>query len=441
MSLFFSVSGLRGISFVSLTPEYILKVSGTFCNLFDVPFLIVGRDSRPSGKCFLHLVIAASLSRGKVVLDGRIAPTPSIVYAVKKRERNSIGIVISASHNPPEWNGLKFIHPEGRFLFENEIERFKNEISFFAWEKIQNVYKLEKFDPVKEHIDDIVENKFVLKDSVREKRFKVAVDTGGGAGSNSFPFLLNKLGCEILPFNVQMGKFERPFEVNINNLKEFGNFVKEKKVDVGFAIDADGDRLQIVTKDGEILSEEETLPICLFYLLSREKKDIVTNFSTTEQVEDVAEKFNVKVYRTKVGEANVLKKMIDEGAEYGGEGNGGVIVKGFNMTRDAFFATAIILSFLTQLSDSREFRKLFRRRFIKKLKFFISERKIPEKIINFVQKSNFLEINEEDGLRLKFDSGFIHIRISNTEPVLRVIMESKEKEAIDEWERKIRELI
>ncbi|MEN3046017.1 MAG: hypothetical protein ABDH49_03420 [Candidatus Hydrothermales bacterium] len=441
MSLFFSVSGLRGIAFLTLTPEYVLKVSATFCDLFDVPILVVGRDPRPSGKCFHHLVIASSLSREKFVLDGRIAPTPSIVYAVKKREKSSIGIVISASHNPPEWNGLKFIHPEGRFLFENEIERLKKEVSFFSWEKIKNVYRIEKFSPVKEHIDGIIENKFILKDLIREKRFRVAIDTAGGAGSKSFPKLLSKLGCEVLPFNTQMGVFERPLEVNTENIREFGNFVKEKKADIGFAIDADGDRLQIVTKDGKILSEEETLPICLNYLLSVEKKDIVTNFSTTEQVEEVAEKFGVKVYRTKVGEANIVKKMIEEEAGYGGEGNGGVIVRDFNMTRDALFASAIVLSFLTQFNDSREFKKLFKKRFMKKLKFFISERRIPEKILDFTQKLNFLEINGEDGVRLKFDSGFIHIRPSNTEPVLRVIIESEEKEVVEEWERKIRGLI
>ncbi|MEO0254392.1 MAG: phosphoglucosamine mutase [candidate division WOR-3 bacterium] len=441
MSLFFTVSGLRGISLLSLTPEYVLKVAASFCNLYETPFLIVGRDSRPSGRYFIHAVISAALSKGKKVLDSKIVPTPTLVYSVKKREKESSGIIVTASHNPPEWNALKFVHPEGRFLFEEEIERLKKEIRFFNWEKTFNVGTSKPFDPMEEHIKGIIENKYVLTEIIKEKKFKVGVDTAGGAGFEAFPLLLKKLGCEVFTMDTQYGKYERPFELSVENIKKFGDFVKEKDLDIGFAMDADGDRLQIVAKGGEILSEEETLPICLYYLLSKEKSDIVTNFSTTEHVEDVAERFNVRVLRTKVGEANVLKKMIEEDAIYGGEGNGGVIVKNFNMTRDAFFASALILSFLTEMGDSREFKKLFRKRIMKKLKFPISERKLPEKIEEFLCNLNSSEVNKEDGIRVKFQEGFIHARVSNTEPVLRVIMEAKETEVIKEWEKKIKELI
>ena len=336
---------------------------------------------------------------------------------------------------------MKFVHPEGRFLFEEEIERLKKEVRFFNWEKNLNVFTVKSFEPLEEHIDGILKNKFVLTEIIKEKKFKVGVDTGGGSGFETFPSLLRRLGCEVFTMDTQYGKYERPFELSVENIKKFGDFVREKNLDIGFAIDADCDRLQIVAKGGEILSEEETLPICLYYLLSKEKSDIVTNFSTTEHVEDVAERFNVKVLRTKVGEANVLKKMIEEDAIYGGEGNGGVIVKDFNMTRDAFFASAIVLSFLTEIEDSREFKKLFRKRIMKKLKFPISERKVPQKIEEFLCSLNSSEINKEDGIRVKFQEGFIHARVSNTEPVLRVIMEAKEMEVIKEWEKKIRELI
>lgn len=441
MSLFFTVSGLRGISLLSLTPEYVLRVAVSFCNLYDTPFLIVGRDSRPSGRYFIHAVISACLSKGKKVLDSKIVPTPTVIYSVKKRGKESSGIIVTGSHNPPEWNALKFVHPEGRFLFEEEIERLKKEVRFFNWEKNLNVGTVRSFEPLEEHINGILENKFVLTEIIKEKKFKVGVDTGGGAGFETFPFLIKKLGCEVFTMDTQYGKYERPFELGAENIKKFGDLVREKDLDIGFAIDADCDRLQIVAKGGEIFSEEETLPICLYYLLSREKSDIVTNFSTTEHVEDVAERFNVKVLRTKVGEANVLKKMIEEDALYGGEGNGGVIVKNFNMTRDAFFASALVLSYLTEVEDSREFKKLFRKRIMRKLKFPISERKIPEKLEEFLCGLNSSEINKEDGIRVKIQEGFIHTRVSNTEPVLRVIMEAKEMEVIKEWEKKIKELI
>lgn len=441
MNLFFTVSGLRGISFVSLTPEYVLKVSAAFCSLYETPFLLVGRDTRPSGRAFLHSVFSAALSKGKKVLNGKIVPTPSLVYSVKKRRNEASGIIITASHNPPEWNALKFVHPEGRFLFEEEVERLKREVRFFNWERSDNIGVIKFFDPCEEHINAIVENPLILTEKIREKRFKVGIDTAGGAGTDVFPFLLRKLGCEVYSISERAGKFDRPFEVNVENIRGLGEFVRDRNLDIGFALDADGDRLQIVIKGGEILSEEETLPVCLYYLLSRERGDIVTNFSTTEHVEDVAERFNVRVIRTKVGEANVLKKMLEEEAIYGGEGNGGVIVRNFNMTRDAFFATAIVLSFLTELSDSRELRKLTRPRFMKKIKVPVTERKIPMKLEDFIYSLNSSEVETEDGLRVKMKEGFIHIRLSNTEPVIRIIMEAKEKEVIEEWERKIRELL
>lgn len=424
-----------------MTPEYVLRVSAAFCNLYEAPFLIVGRDTRPSGRAFLHSVFSAALSKGKKVLNGKIVPTPSLVYSVKKRKKEASGIVITASHNPPEWNALKFVHPEGRFLFEEEIERLKKELRFFNWEKSDHIGIVKFFDPCEEHLNAIVENSLVLTGKIREKKFKVGIDAAGGAGTDIFPLLLKKLGCEVYSISEVKGKFDRPFEVNAQNIKKLGEFVKEKGLDIGFALDADGDRLQIVIKGGEILSEEETLPISLYYLLSRDKSDIVTNFSTTEHVEDVAERFNVRVIRTKVGEANVLKKMFEENAIYGGEGNGGVIVRNFNMTRDAFFAAAIVLSLLTELPDSRELKKLTRPRFMKKFKIPITEKKIPMKLEDFIYSLNSSEIETQDGLRAKIKEGFIHIRVSNTEPVVRIIMEAKEKEVVEGWERKIKELL
>ncbi len=424
-----------------MTPEYVLRVSAAFSSLYDNPFLLVGRDTRPSGRAFLHSVLSAAISRGKKVLNGKIVPTPSLVYSVQKRKNEASGIIITASHNPPEWNALKFVHPEGRFLFEEEVERLKKEVRFFNWEKIYSIGVIKFFNPCEEHINAIIENPLILTDRIKEKRFKVGIDTGGGAGTDIFPLLLKKLGCEVYSISEIKGEFKRPFELNMENIKELSDFVKEKNLDIGFALDADGDRLQIVIKGGEILSEEETLPICLYYLLSKEKGDIVTNFSTTEHVEDVAERFNVKAIRTKVGEANVLKKMFEENAIYGGEGNGGVIVRNFNMTRDAFFAAATILSFLTELSDSRELKKLTRPRFMKKMKLSITERKIPAKFENFIYSLNSSQVETQDGIRVKMSEGFIHIRLSNTEPVMRIIMEAKEREVIEEWERKIRELL
>ncbi len=441
MNLFFTVSGLRGIVFSTLTPEYVLKVSAGFCNLFDVPSLIIGRDTRPSGRALLHSVISGAISKGKKVFDGKIAPTPSIVYSVREREKKAVGIVITASHNPPEWNALKFIHPEGRFLFEEEIERLKKEIRFFNWENTDLIGTLHSFDPVNEHVEGILRHPLILDDEIRIRKFKVGIDTGGGAGYNIFPLLLKKLGCEISGINREAGNFKRPFEVNIENIKELGELVKNKNLDIGFAIDADGDRLLIVLKGGEVLSEEDTLPICLYYLLSRAKSNVVTNYSTTEHVEDIAERFNVNVIITKVGEANVVKKMNETNALYGGEGNGGVIVRDFNLTRDAVFASALLLSFLVELGDSREFKKLFRPRFRKKIKIPVTERKIPLNMEKFISSLNSSDINQEDGIRVKIDIGFIHIRLSNTEPVLRIIMETKEREVLREWEEKLKRLL
>lgn len=439
-NLFFTVSGLRGIVGESFTPELVARISAHFGNFLGEGEIIVGRDTRKSGEMVKFAVISGLLSSGCIPFDIGVVPTPTVLFAVRERGSKG-GIAVTASHNPPEWNALKFIKGNGTFLRENEISLLKKMLEKEPVYKRANEIKGAKEGKFLEnHINAVLESQIFNIREIERKGFRVAVDAANGAASFAVPLLCERMGCRVIRVNCDRpGEFEREVEPTSENLYFLQSVVKEKGADIGFATDADGDRLVIVLKGGEVLSEEHTLPLFVHYILSKTKisKPVVTNYSTSKMVEEVAERFGVKVKRTKVGESFVVEKMEEEESILGGEGNGGVIYREINFTRDALIGIAGILSLLSETEDSREFKKIVPKFYMKKIKIPLRDLNYDNLIENFKPEN----IVKEDGLLLNFKDGFLHVRPSNTEPVIRIIAEFVESERLEYMMKKIFSLL
>ncbi len=430
-NLFFTISGLRGIVGETFTPELVAKISAHFGNLIEGGEIVVGRDTRKSGEMIKSAVISGLLSAGCMPCDIGIVPTPTVLFAVKKKKSKG-GIAVTASHNPPEWNALKFVKSNGTFLREEDIEYLKKLMDKDPlYKKGEEIKTVENEDFLEKHLEAIVKNNTFKVEEIKEKNFKVVIDAANGAASYAAPALLERLNCSVIKVNCDRpGEFEREPEPTSENLISLQKTVIETEADIGFATDADGDRLVISLREGKILSEEYTLPLFIYYMLSKinTRKPIVTNYSTSRMIDFVARRHRVSVKRTKVGEAFVVEKMEKEGSILGGEGNGGIIYREINFTRDALVGIAGILSLLCEIGDSREFENIIPRFYMKKIKV-----PLTELIYEDLEKAfNSEESIREDGILLNFEDGFLHIRPSNTEPVIRIIGEFKEERRLKE---------
>lgn len=435
-NLFFTISGLRGIVGESFTPEIVLKISAHFGNLMGNGEIVIGQDTRKSSEMIKFSVISGLLSVGCNVVDIGIVPTPTILFAVHKKRANG-GIGITASHNPPEWNALKFVGNDGTFLNERGIEILKEKLNKRPiYKRSEEIKKLLREEYIEKHIERIIEDE-IFKG---EKKFRVGIDGANGAASLAVPLLCERFGSQVFKINCdKFGEFEREPEPTKENLNSLKQLVINENLDIGFATDADGDRVVIVLKGGEILSEEYTLPLFINYMLSKikEKRPVITNYSTSKMVDEIAKRFGAQVKRTKVGESFVVEKMKEENSILGGEGNGGVIYRNINFTRDSLIGIAGILCLLKEVGDSREFKKLVPNFYMRKIK-------IPYKKINFkkfIDKFKAKEIVEEDGILFNFDDGFLHIRKSNTEPIIRIIGEFREEKRLKEIFDEVKKLI
>lgn len=424
----------------SFTPELVAKISAHFGNLMNEGEIIVGRDTRKSGEMVKFAVISGLLSAGCTPCDIGIVPTPTVLFAVKN-EKSEGGIAVTASHNPPEWNALKFVKSNGTFLRKGEIENLKKLLDKEPFYKRgEDIKSVRNEDFLEKHLDAVFENNNFEIEKIKEKNFKVVIDAANGAASWAAPALLERFNCNVIKVNCDRpGEFEREPEPTSENLVSLQKAVIENDADIGFATDADGDRLVIALKKGEILSEEYTLPLFVYHILSRidTDKPVVTNYSTSRMVDFVARKYGVNVKRTRVGEAFVVEKMEKEGSVLGGEGNGGIIYREINFTRDALVGIAGILSLLCEAGDSREFKNIIPRFYMKKIK-------VPLKTLNYEDMDKTFDSEEtirEDGVLLNFEDGFLHIRPSNTEPVIRIIGEFKEEKRLKEVFDKAMEIL
>jgi phosphomannomutase len=441
-NLMVSVSGVRGVVGKSLTPQLIAKYSagfGNFCKSGGQnvrPRVVLGRDSRTSGEMCRSAVLSGLLATGCEVIDLGICPTPTLEIAVEGLAADG-GIIITASHNPIQWNGLKFMGPDGTFLAEREAEKLfdlieNNKITYQPWGglgKVKSDYRW-----IQKHIQKILKSKYIDAQKIKRKKLKVVLDCCNGAGGVISPGLLKALGCQVVElFCDPNGNFAHNPEPIPENLVSLCQAVKKNKADIGFANDPDVDRLAIVSDRGNPLGEEATLALATKFILSKKpKSNVVTNISTSRMIDDIAQKFGSKVYRTKVGEAHVVRRLKAVKGIIGGEGNGGVILPELHYGRDALVGMVLILEYLAESKRSiTELAKDLPRYFMIKKKG-----KLPQDFERALTrlKTKYTEgkINLIDGIRIDFEDSWLQIRKSNTEPIFRVIAEAKSEKRVKE---------
>lgn len=439
MVLKFTVSGLRGIwnnglNFDILS-EYV-KIFLSYLKFRDYGNVVgIARDTRITSPVIKDFVSSIIRGCGFDVYDFGVVTTPMLLFLVRKLKLSG-GVIITASHNPPEWNALKFVDFGGTFLDEEVVSKFGefSKMDIVDWNRVGKVKSFSEKEVLKLFCDEI-ENKIDV-DLIRRKKFKVAFDPVNGAGSEVGKLFLEYLGCNVIPLNDDVEKFpQRETEPTEKALGELKRAVLDNKCNIGFALDPDGDRLALVSEDGGIPGEEFTLPIAelsaikYFYNENFSKK-IVINLSTSSISEWVGKKFGFEVVRTKVGEANVVKKLKEENAFIGGEGNGGVIFPYINSARDSFVGISLILYLLSKegVNISEIIRGFPRLKMVKnKIEGTLSDGQVCDIKAKLEGRFNLVDEKNIDGRWMSFSNGWIHIRPSNTEPITRVIFEGDDE--------------
>ncbi|MDH7604696.1 MAG: phosphoglucosamine mutase, partial [Melioribacter sp.] len=323
-TLMVSISGIRGIIGDGLDPQTVVKYTSAFAEFCGKGKIVVGSDGRISGEMVKNIVTGTLIAKGNDVIDIGICPTPTVLFNVRKLKAAG-GIQISASHNPNEWNALKLINHKGEFLSPEENSTMlslieESQKKYSTWNKLGEIIKYEA--GLRNHIDAVLKMKYINLLSIRKRKFKVVLDCVNGAGSYSMPLLLKKLGCEIIEINCEKnGIFPRLPEPIPENLKSTMRAVKKYKAELGIVVDPDVDRLVLITEKGEPFNEENTITQAVKFYLSKRKGNVVVNLSTTRAVDDIVKSHGCKVFRSPVGEANVVKKMKEVRAVIGGEGS------------------------------------------------------------------------------------------------------------------------
>ena len=344
------------------------------------------------------------------------------------------GIAISASHNPNEWNALKLLNSTGQFMTPEENKSMLDKLEdsqnkYSNWEKLGKLTYYE--EGLKKHMNDVLNMKFIEAEKIRKKKFRVLVDCVNGAGVYVIPDLLRQFGCEVIEMNCEKtGIFPRLPEPLPENLTATMKAVVDSKADFGIVVDPDVDRLVLITEDGKPFSEENTITQAVKFVLSKQTGNVVINLSTTRAVDDVAKALGGKVFRSAVGEANVVLKMKETNAIIGGEGSGGVIFPPLHYGRDALVGIALTLQHLTETNQSLlELKNSLPQYHIAKKKIDLGKVN-PDVIVEGIKsKYSNQEVNTDDGLRIDFEDHWVHFRKSNTEPIIRIITESKDRTA------------
>ncbi len=438
-TLMSSISGIRGIVGNGLDPEIIIKYTKAYAEFIGSGKVVIGRDARITGEMVNQITTGTLLAKGIDVVDIGICPTPTVQFNVKKLKAQG-GIAISASHNPNEWNALKLLNGTGQFLSPAEYVQMQKfladgQSNYKSWDKIGKWTEYSK--GIQNHIDAIFDLGIIYVEEIRKKRFKVLVDCVNGAGAYILPDFLKEFGCEVIEMNCEKtGIFPRTPEPLPENLIETMKRVKSAKVDFGIVVDPDVDRLVLISDKGEPFIEENTITQIVQFILSRKKGNVVVNLSTTRAVDDIAAKYGCSVFRSPVGEANVVKKMKEVNAVIGGEGSGGIIFPELHYGRDALVGIALTLQYLSDYGKSiSELKKELPQYFIVKKKIEVT--KNPDEVISKLT-DNFSnqKINTEDGLRVDFADHWVHFRRSNTEPIVRIIVEAKSESKAEELSKK-----
>ncbi|MEX0843823.1 MAG: phosphoglucosamine mutase [Balneolaceae bacterium] len=443
-----SVSGIRGIFGTDLTPLNLTQFTAAYGTWLKGGTVVVGRDSRVTGELCEDIVAATLASVGCDVIKVGIVPTPTVAMGVLKHKAAG-GIVISASHNPAEWNALKLLNSKSEFLDEQqgkEVIHFmeNGKFEFQPYDKIGLIR--EDNDLLDDHIQKILNLPYINADEIAAKNFSVAVDAVNGAGSEALPRLLEKLGVKTIHklHCTPNGIFPHNPEPLPAHLTEICELVKETKVDLGVVTDPDGDRLALVDDNGNLFGEEYTQAAAFDFILSKKPGACATNLSSSRVSDDAAREHGQTCYRSAVGEINVVKVMQEHDAVIGGEGNGGVICPDLHYGRDALVGTAIVLQLLTEKNMSAsEYRATLPDYYMSKNKIQLDELgKNANEVLEMV-KDHFssLKPNTVDGVKIDFDEGWVHLRKSNTEPIIRIYSEGRSPEAAKAFANKIFDLL
>ena len=429
-----SLSGFRGRVGDPLTPELVFALAASFGAFLSASAgkgtIIIGRDSRTSGPMLSASAVSGILSVGCDVVDLGIVATPTLMLAVERSQALG-GIEVTASHNPAEWNALKLASPEGMFLSTETMAAFlefaqEKNPERAAWDRLGSVSV--DGGAAERHLKSVLELPQVDVEEIRALDLKVALDCVRGAGATIMPGLLEALGCRVVAIHSEMdGHFPRDPEPTAENLQELGDLVRREEADLGFAVDPDVDRLSLVNEQGDPVGEDLTLALAAAVVLERTPGVVVTNLSTSQVVEDVAEAYESRVVRSPVGEVNVASRMKSERAVIGGEGNGGVILPTLHYTRDAPVGAALILQLL--VNEGTPLSKIVAKwpsYVIVKRKVSFPRERLPEAYDLLGERLSGGEVDREDGLRLHWSTlrAWLHVRASGTEPIVRLIGEA-----------------
>lgn len=445
MSLIKSISGIRGtiggFHGANLTPEDIMKYTAAFgqwvIETSGSRKVVIGRDARISGQMVNNIVCGTLQSIGIDVVDLGLSTTPTVELAVYE-EKAGGGIIITASHNPKQWNALKLLNAQGEFISAKAGEEVLRiaEGKSIEYEDVNSLGSYSTNDTyIDKHIEKILALKLVDIAAIKAKKFKIAIDCVNSTGGLAIPKLLKALGVEevIELYTDPTGQFPHNPEPLPENLGDLANTVRKYNCDLGIAVDPDVDRLALVSESGEMFGEEYTLVAVADYVLGQKKGNTVSNMSSTRALKDVTEKYGCEYYASAVGEVNVVQKMREEKAIIGGEGNGGIIYPELHYGRDAMVGVAL---FLTHLAKSGKTASILRSTYPS---YHISKKKIDldtsvniDALFEQVEKkySNY-DVSTIDGVKIQFDKDWVHLRRSNTEPIIRIYAESNSETTSD----------
>ena len=459
MTLIKSISGIRGTIGGdigdSFTPIDIVKFTSAYAKFISLQDneskkIVLGRDARLSGFFVSNIVSGTLIGCGFDVVDIGLSTTPTVEVAVEK-ENAAGGIILTASHNPKQWNALKLLNNKGEFISSEDGQQIlsiaeNDDYSFSEIDTIGNYTYNDSHN--QKHIDDVLNLDLVNVDLIKSKKFRVVLDAVNSTGGMLIPQLLEKLGVECVELYCDPnGNFPHNPEPLPENLTEISKKVIDEKADLGIVVDPDVDRLALICEDGSMFGEEYTLVSVADFVLSKTPGNTVSNLSSTRALSDITSKYDCKYYASAVGEVNVVEKMKECNAIIGGEGNGGIIYPSLHYGRDALVGIALFLTNLAEKNIScLQLRKSYPNYFISKNKIDLDQNTNIDNIFNVLKKKySKYDLNLIDGLKIDFDSGWVHLRRSNTEPIIRIYSESTSKEKSDriaqEFINQIKEII
>ena len=441
-----SISGVRGLTDSHLTPKISSIYARALHTFLPDGVIMAGRDSRPSGDMILHAMTEELVGLGRTVIQCGIVPTPTVQFMVHNTEAVG-GFIVTASHNPVEWNGIKFLRPDSTFFHPEECQDLFNMVD-------QNV-ELKKSkeagivwpeqNAIQKHVIACASISCIDLNRIQRRKFKVVIDAVNGAGAIALPNMLEALGCEVIELNCEPdGNFTRGTEPLPENLNDLSAMVKNHNADAGFAVDPDADRLAVVNEHGEPLGEEYTLVLAADgYINETGKKErFVVNLSTSLALEKLAHKNGSTVERSAVGEINVVNKMNEVNSNLGGEGNGGVILKECHLGRDSMVGATMVLNRMSQtentLSEIHRTLPIFK---IVKDKISVDTIDSDELIDKVSNLFNDADKNDLDGIKFTWNDKWVHLRRSNTEPIMRIYAEAPSEDQALELVSKIRSII